>query len=338
MCTAESERGQNLGGGEKGDAPTVSICCITYNHAPYIRSALDGFLMQRTGFTYEILIHDDASTDGTAGIIREYAGRYPRLIKPILRQENQYSKGISNISIFNFSRAGGRYIAMCEGDDYWIDPEKLQKQVDYLSAHPDCSLCFHSSRIISVDGSRPEGLMRPYKRSMRVRPEDIVDKTSGYPTASLVFPAWIVKNLPDYYLNCPVGDIPMQLMMAAEGYAYYMDEPMCVYRVGVSSSWTSLMKQGNYEEKQRRYSGQMRQMYEAFDEATGGRFHRQAVSAAGRIYFLTQVNTKKYTQVMKPEYRSYYKELSLRTRFFIRFEMVAPWLYRLVQRVVRGRN
>lgn len=81
--------------------PTVSICCITYNHAPYIRSALDGFLMQKTDFTYEILIHDDASTDGTADIIREYTARYPDIIKPILREENQYSKGISNISIFN---------------------------------------------------------------------------------------------------------------------------------------------------------------------------------------------------------------------------------------------
>jgi len=125
--------------------PTVSICCITYNHAPYIRSALDGFLMQETDFAYEILIHDDASTDGTADIIREYTARYPDIIKPILREENQYSKGISNISIFNFPRARGEFIAMCEGDDYWTDPHKLQKQVDYLRAHPDCALCFHSS-------------------------------------------------------------------------------------------------------------------------------------------------------------------------------------------------
>lgn len=331
------ERNQLSGPGPRNH-PAVSICCITFNHGPYIKSALDGFLMQQTTFDYEILIHDDASTDGTAQVIREYAARYPHIIKPILRQENQYSKGISNISIFNFPRAGGRYIAMCEGDDCWTDPDKLQKQVDYLDAHPDCSLCFHSSKVITVDGSRTEGLMRPYKESKRVEPEEIVDKASGYPTASLVFPAWIVKDLPDYYLNCPVGDIPMQLMMAAAGYAYYMDEPMCVYRVGVSGSWTSLMKQGDYENKQKSYCAQMREMYQAFDKATGGRFHRQAESAARRIYFLTQVNTKKYSQVMKPEYRRYYRELSFRTRFFIRFEILAPGVYRLVQRMVRGGN
>ena len=318
--------------------PTVSICCITYNHAPYIRSALDGFLMQETDFAYEILIHDDASTDGTADIIREYTARYPDIIKPILREENQYSKGISNISIFNFPRARGEFIAMCEGDDYWTDPHKLRKQVDFLRARPDCSLCFHSSKIISVDGSMAEGMMRPYRESRKVEPEAIVDKSTGYPTASLVFPARIVKTLPDYYLHCPVGDIPMQLMMACAGYAYYMDEPMCVYRVGVASSWTSLMKQGDYENKQKRYYEQMKEMYETFDRSTFGRFHNEAMSAAKRIYFLTQVNTKHYDQVRKKEYRRYYRELSLRTRFFIRFEIMAPGLYRLIQRVVRGSN
>lgn len=327
----------NQHGTDQWERPAVSICCITYNHASYIKSALDSFLAQKVDFTYEILIHDDASTDGTADIIREYTAVYPHIIKPILREENQYSKGISNISIFNFPRAQGEYIAMCEGDDYWTDPCKLQKQVDYLRSHPDCSLCFHSGKIISVDGSKTEGYMRPYSQSRRVEPEEIVDKTSGYPTASLVFPAWIVKNLPDYYLNCPVGDIPMQLMMASVGYAFYMDEPMCVYRVGVASSWSNLMKQGDYENKQKRYCTQMREMYQAFDLATGGRFHEQAVSAAERIYFLTQVNTRHYDQVMKKGYRRYYKELSSRTRFFIRFEILAPGLYRLLQRMARRR-
>lgn len=318
--------------------PMVSICCITYNHGPYIRQALEGFLMQETDFSYEILIHDDASTDETPDIIREYASRYPDRIRPILRQENQYSKGISNISIFNFPRARGTYIAMCEGDDCWTDPKKLQMQVDYLKGHPDCALCFHSARIVTVDGSVSAGRMRPYRKDRRVEPEEIVDKTSGYPTASLVFPAEIMKELPDYYLDCPVGDIPMQLMMACRGYAWYMDRDMSLYRVGVASSWTSLMKQGDYEKKQRRYYEDMKRMYQDFDRESGGRFHRQAVRAARRIYFLTQVNTKHYDQVMAPKYREFYRELDLRTRFFIRFEILAPGVYRWLQRKARGGN
>lgn len=322
----------------EGPAPMVSICCITYNHGDYIRETLEGFLSQKISFPIEILIHDDASTDNTQQIIREYTARYPHVIRPILRTENQYSKGISNISVFNFPRARGRYIAMCEGDDCWICPDKLQTQVDYLEAHPGCALCFHSARICAVDGSMAGGRMRPYTGDRIVQPEDIVDKPSGYPTASLTFPAEIIKELPDYYLDCPVGDIPMQLMMACRGYGYYMDRDMCVYRVGVAGSWTSLMKQGGYENKQRRYYGEMREMYQAFDRVSGGRFHRQAERAADRIYFLTQVNTKRYGQVMKKEYREFYKELDLRTRFFIRFEILAPGLYRGLQRLARGRN
>ena len=171
-----------------------------------------------------------------------------------------------------------------------------------------------------------------------MEPEEIVDKTSGYPTASLVFPARIMKELPDYYLDCPVGDIPMQLMMACQGYAWYMDRDMSIYRVGAVSSWTTLMKQGDYEEKQRRYCRQMEWMYRAFDQQSGGRFHAQAVRAARRIYFLTQVNTKHYEKVLAPKYREFYRELDVRTRFFIRFEVLAPGLYRWLQRKVRGRN
>ncbi|MBR3411528.1 MAG: glycosyltransferase [Bacteroidales bacterium] len=126
-------------------APLVSVCCLTYNHAPFIRNCLDGFLAQKTDFSIEILIHDDASTDGTDRIIREYAEKYPEIIFPIFEEENQYSRGYAGkMDIeFNYSRARGKYIAYCEGDDYWTDPSKLQRQVDFMETHPDYSVCFH---------------------------------------------------------------------------------------------------------------------------------------------------------------------------------------------------
>lgn len=130
----------------------VSICCITYNHAPFIRKALDGFLMQQAPSCVpqgskmsdwcEILIHDDCSTDGTTEIVKEYAAKYPDLIFPLYEEENQYSKGVK-VDFFNYNRAKGKYIAYCEGDDYWTDPNKLQKQVDFMESHPEYSLCFH---------------------------------------------------------------------------------------------------------------------------------------------------------------------------------------------------
>ena len=321
-----------------GETPLVSICCITYNHAAYLRETLDGFFAQKVDFPIEILIHDDASTDGTQEIIREYAATHPGVIRPILREENQYSKGISNISVFNFPRVRGTYVAMCEGDDAWTNPNKLQMQVDYLRQHPDCALCIHSAKIVSVDGSKTAGRMRPYRSDRDISPQEIVDKTSGYPTASMVFPARIIRKLPRYYLECPVGDIPMQLMMACEGYAHYIDRDMSIYRVGVASSWTNLMKQGDYEAKQRRYAEQMKAMYQAFDKESDKRFHKEAVSAAKRIWYLTQVNTKHYEVVLDKAYRGFYRELDARTRFFIRFETAMPWAYRLLWKLVRGRS
>lgn len=312
----------------------VSICCITYNQEEYIRDALDGFLSQETDFSYEVLIHDDASTDGTADIIREYARQYPEIIKPILQTENQYAKGLTNVSgTYNFPRAKGRYIAMCEGDDYWTDPHKLQRQTDYMEAHPDCSLVFHSACIEVQGRALTERRMRPYRRSRRVSPEEIIDKTSGYPTASLMFRADMVKILPDFYVNAPLADIPLQLMAAARGWAYYMDRPMCVYRLGGAFSWTTLMKQGDYERKQRQYYQDMKKMYRGFDRETGGRFHEVARRALARIYFLTKVNTKQYGEVLAKRNRRFYRELNLRTRFFIRFENAAPGLYELALKV-----
>ncbi len=128
--------------------PLVSISCITYNHAAFISECLDGFLMQKTSFEFEIIIHDDASTDGTSEIILEYATKYPTKIFPLIQTENQYSKGVNVIAPnFNYPRCKGKYIAFCEGDDYWTDPNKLQKQVDFLEKNEDFSLCFHSANI-----------------------------------------------------------------------------------------------------------------------------------------------------------------------------------------------
>lgn len=128
-------------------SPLVSITCLTYNHAPYLRQCLDGFVMQKTSFPIEILIYDDASEDGTQDIIREYERKYPDLIKPIYQTENQYSKGVKVEFVYNYPRAKGKYIAFCEGDDYWTDPNKLQKQIDFLERHQEHVMCSHQYKL-----------------------------------------------------------------------------------------------------------------------------------------------------------------------------------------------
>lgn len=139
-------------------SPKLSILCLTYNHEKYIEQTLESFVMQQTNFEFDAIIADDASTDGSPAIIKEYAKKYPKIIKPILRKEN-----IGSEANF-FATFGGNqseYISNCEGDDYFTDPFKLQKQVDFLDANPDCSMCFHPVRVFYEDGSLPDEIFPP---------------------------------------------------------------------------------------------------------------------------------------------------------------------------------
>lgn len=317
----------------------ASINCVTFNHAAYIRQALDSFLMQKTDFEFEILVHDDASTDGTGDILREYEKKYPGKVRPLIQTENQYSQGIDNISgAFNFPRARGKYIFMCDGDDYWVSPDKMQRQVDYMESHPDCTLCIHSAKIDLVGRAVTESQMRPYRGNRVISPEEIVDKPSGYAMSSMAFPSRLIRELPDYYVDCPVGDTPLQLIAAANGYGYYMDEAMSAYRVGVAGSWTTEGKSGDYEKKQKAYYGRMKKTYEEFDRATEGRFRKAAYSARKRTYYQIMVNLRRFDEILKPEYAKYYRELDLRTRFFIQFEHKTPGLYHGVRKMFLGRS
>ena len=307
------------------DKPLVTVSCIAYNHEKYIARALDSFLMQKTNFPFEIVIHDDASTDGTADIIRAYTARYPDIIRPMYQTENQYSKGISNISgAFNFPRARGKYIAMCEGDDYWIDDTKLQRQADYMEAHPECTLCFHAARIESEDKAMRAKEVRPYRHSKICTPEEVIDKKANYPTASLMFPAVLGKALPQWYHDCPVGDVPIHIFMASKGTVYYMDRKMSVYRQGVSVSWSTQMEQGNYKENLIRHHNAMKKMFRAFSKDTNHRYDKAVRSAFKRMDFLTYLNTKQYREAKQREYRRYYRELPLRTRFLLIWSCTAP--------------
>ncbi len=152
---------ERLGYGERcltmsiksGEDVQVSVLCLAFNHEKYIRRTLEGFVNQHTNFKFEVLIHDDASTDGTADIIREYEKRYPDLIKPIYQTENQHSRGVKIQTKFNYPRAKGKYFAYCEGDDYWTNENKLQKQYDIMERHPECSICVHEVQCINEDGS-----------------------------------------------------------------------------------------------------------------------------------------------------------------------------------------
>lgn len=215
----------------------VSISCITYNHASYIRECLDGFLMQQCNFSFEVLIHDDASTDGTQEIIKEYQEKYPDIIKPIFQVENQYSKGLRGVMArFNFPRAQGKYIALCEGDDYWTDPLKLQRQVDFLENNPEYSLVCGGFKSINTVTGEEEVIIKDI--------ENAPDNTAkGFDiTLDRFFKQWLTKTLTltfrkNMYNEAMltkykyIRDVHLYYHLLKEGKGYYMKEVLGVYRI-----------------------------------------------------------------------------------------------------------
>ncbi len=210
--------------------PLVSVCTLAYNHAPYIRECLDGILMQKTNFAFELLIHDDASTDGTADIIREYEAKYPDIVKPIYQTENQYSKGVKISSTYQFPRAKGKYIAMCEGDDYWTDPLKLQKQVDFMEANPEYSLCFHNAKVIYQDEDKESHIFANIE-DREYRGEELINKFL-IPTASALFTEKAKNEYISraYNPNYSYADLVIWLSCYEVGKIRGINENMSIYR------------------------------------------------------------------------------------------------------------
>ena len=216
--------------------PLVSIACITYNHVKFISQALDGFIMQKTSFPFEIIIHDDCSTDGTKDIIKSYTEKYPDIIKPIYQNINQYSLGKRIIPII-VPACKGKYVALCEGDDYWTDPLKLQKQVDFLEASPDYSICFHRVyNQINTDLSIASLNKSDHEETYTI--EDLA-KGNFIHTPSVVFKNNLIKKFPLWFDGVAAGDYVLHMLNAQYGNIKYLPEPMAVYRLHSGSLWSS---------------------------------------------------------------------------------------------------
>ena len=223
--------------------PRVTILCLAYNHAKFIRQCLDGFVMQKTNFKFEVLIHDDASTDGTTEIIKEYEKKYPDIIKPIYQTENQFSKGVSILKTYLFPNVKSKYVALCEGDDYWTDKYKLQKQVDFMETHPQYTGCFHPVKVIWEDSSR-KPYIYPSKTKMgwkRVITKKNLLETNYIQTNSVLYKCYsnIINEFPD---NIAPEDWYGHLLHSTQGNFGFMSDVMGVYRKHSGGIWFDVEK------------------------------------------------------------------------------------------------
>jgi len=227
--------------------PTVSIICVTYNHENYIEDAIKGFLIQETDFPFEILIHDDASTDNTAKIIRQYEKQYPKLFRTIYQTKNQYSKGNKPGQILT-KMAKGKYIAICEGDDYWTDPTKLQKQGDYLEAHPDVVISFFNTNLYYEDTKQFGKLFLKQEKCKNYTAEELITIPTWLPTSTRVYRNIDFGNIPERnkVLN---GDDFLTSILGNYGGAHYQNniEPT-IYRVHSEGLWQGINLQEKLEQ------------------------------------------------------------------------------------------
>lgn len=226
---------------KKEEPILVAIHCLVYNHEPYLRDCFEGFVMQKTNFRFVAIVHEDCSTDHSADIIREYEAKYPDIFRPIYETENQWHKtdgSLGRIMNAAINATGAKYVAMCEGDDYWTDPYKLQKQVDYMEAHPDYSMCFH--RVNCLIHATGELLDEIIVQDMP-KESTILDLAQGnyIHTPSVLFRQ--NKEVRDKLKSlgtCMPGDYVMWMLLAEKGKIWKMEEPMAVYRVG-SGVWST---------------------------------------------------------------------------------------------------
>lgn len=305
----------------------VSIICNTHNHEDYIAKALESLLMQRVNFKYEILVHDDASEDRTADIIREYEKKYPDIIKPIYQTENQYSKG-QGISIrFQYCRVKGKYVAFCEGDDYWLDPLKLQKQYDYLEANPGVDMCVHGA--IAVD-ERTEEIrykIAPSKKSRIMPMEEVIMGDGVYVVSnSMFFRAEVKDNIPEFWKQFRY-QFCIKLRAAIKGGIYYMAEIMSAYRLQAKGSWTSKMSKN--PEKWYEFHEGKRNMFKLLDEYTGYKYTKTINKKidTDRAYLLMQ--TGQHKKLFEKENRKYLKLLPFKMKMISFVMAYMPWIRKI---------
>ena len=266
--------------------PKVSVCFITYNHFRYIEKALDSIVSQKTDFPFEVVIGDDCSTDGTSDIVRAYADKYPHIIRAYIHPENLTQYGLPGKYNFThaFYQCRGEYVIHIEGDDYYTDNLKFQKQADYLDAHPELSACFHNALMVFEDGSgRKDHNINPLDQKDRVTVSDLLAEREIWfmATASVMIRKSVIGDrFPDWFFKSKSGDIPLYVMLADHSPIGYLPDVMSVYRRNTAGmSYTDSNFDWNFLQNRI-------QMYENLNVQTEGRYQQQIYPFISEYYYM----------------------------------------------------
>ncbi len=272
---------------EKKSEVQVSVLCFAFNHEKYLERCLKSLAEQKTDFPFEIIVHDDASLDHSADIIRKFAEQYPDRIVPLLEQENQYSKGVSLIEKIMLPHAKGRYIAYCEGDDYWSDMHKLQKQYHYMETHAECAICLHNTVKHDLLGKIPDKLFAPWKKETILTDQDVF---IGWLTH---FSSYFVRKeyaaLPSQYLSYWFGDYVRLLYPYSKGTAAFLPDTMSVYNYNNTAGVTYINRNKDYSNRIKQYTDR-KEFLLCFNQDTEQRFAAVIEQRIEELDFLAEYN------------------------------------------------
>lgn len=311
----------------------VSVLCIAFNQKRYIRKCLESLVKQKMNFKYEILVHDDASSDGTTEIIREYEMTYPELIYPIYQTENQYSKG-NDVQMIALKMAKGKYIAVCEGDDFWTADDKLQKQIDFLETHQDYSVCAHAAyKAFEDDSLSEESFFRPYFESCTVSTEQVISGWN-FATNSLMFRRSAIDKLPiPFKGDCENGDYAWLVYLALKGKVFYLDELMSAYRtesIG-SLNWSWLYDSNKHVDAKVRFVN----MLQRINSYTGYAYEKILGEQIDKTNFFIAFSNGDRRTAMK--YDKLYSQLTKRDKIKLFIHSAIPFIYdpcrRMIERI-----
>lgn len=304
----------------------VSVICNTYNHVDYIAEALESFINQKTTFRFEVLVHDDASNDGTTEIVRKYQKMYPDLIFPTYEYENQYSKGIS-ITDLQVDKARGKYCALCEGDDFWISVYKLQKQYDYMQQNPECTFCISNAQAVSVDRKKLD-VINTVDRDRVVSTEEVILGGGGFCATNTIFTyTELLKNKPPYFKTLNM-DFVVQIYLASCGKSFCFAESMSAYRVGVKGSWTDRMR--NNQPKQIEHAKKVIKLRNEFNKYTNYKYNDVIEKVNNKKQFELLFLLRDFKTLKEKKYKKIYGELPLKSKIKFRCKELSPKFYSLL--------
>ncbi len=314
----------------------ITVVVMTYNHKDYIKQALESILSQKIRVDFDILIHDDCSDDGTYQILLDYQKRHPNKIRIIRQEERRFLIEGFNMMIFNHvvPNINSKYVAYCDGDDYWCDDLKLQKQYDFMESHPDYSMCFHCAYQLRPNNDMSSKWFIKDEGDLGL--DDLINENPGIPiaTSSLFVKSHIFKSFSEWRKRYPVEDLPLYMTAALEGKIHRIKDIMCVYRQFSTGSWSYQ----NSKNQMRLISHQEDLIKAAtfFNKETDYKYQNLVTNHISGCEFRIALLKRDFRAIFSKKNKCFIKRMSRKERFSLKLQYRLPCLYNKLHKNKKG--